>query len=54
MNPSGKIAIKKQSEEVRFLLIRHSKSAMLSKIHSVQTAFSHFSHRDSLGPATND
>jgi len=39
MNPSGKIAIKKQSEEVRFLLIRHSK---------------HFSHWDSLGPATND
>jgi len=37
----GKIAKKKHSERVRFLLIRHSKYiAMLSKMHSYRLLFS--------------
>jgi len=41
--PSGKKSPKKQSERVRFLLIRHSKyNAMFSKIYSYRPLFGLF------------
>jgi len=42
-NPVGKIAKKRQSEGVHFLLIRHWKcSTILSKIHSYRLLFRQF------------